>query len=124
MASSSAGASSAGASASALASSSAASLAFASNSAIFCAFIASFFCARLSFFASSFAWSSSEDSLASFANSETLSDSWAPCEIQWSNLSTLNLILSSDPFAEGLKKPKRSMNAPSLGFLESATVMK
>ena len=27
-------------------------------------------------------------------------------------------------FADGLKKPRRSMKAPSLGFLESATVIK
>ena len=27
-------------------------------------------------------------------------------------------------FADGLKKPRRSIKAPSLGFLESATVIK
>ena len=32
--------------------------------------------------------------------------------------------LSSEPLAEGLKNPKRSMYPPSLGFLESATVLK
>ena len=78
----------------------------------------------MAFFASIFAINSSGVNLASLINEFTLSLTCAPLETHDSSLSRSIRSLSSLPLALGLKKPSLSMNAPSLGRLSSATVIK
>ena len=68
--------------------------------------------------------SSSGDNSACIFRFKTFSEGCAPFDTQYSYLSRLNLKRSSLPLADGLKKPSLSINLPSRGFLESATVIK
>ena len=85
---------------------------------------AAFFAAIFAFLASTFWAYSSGVSLASLDKAKTLSLSCAPFDTHSFSFSRSILSLSSWPFAVGLKKPNRSIKAPSLGRLSSATVIK